>query len=157
MGDPLAPSMPWNFVDRATMRPAPAGDRSKIKPLFPDRIAEGKRFFDAHGYIPANHFFAIRGDVYNRYPWAAFNLYRGLLDAKEHAARQLKELIPTALIHGPDYLRQTQAAYGDDPFTYGVEANRPMLEFMIEMSYEQGFIKSKPQVKELFQPEFHPV
>ena len=157
MGDPLAPSMPWNFVDRGTMRPAAVGDRSKIRSLFPDRIAEGKRFFDAHGYIPANHFFAIRGDVYDRYPWVAFNLYRGLLDAKEFAARELKEVIPTALVHGPDYLRQTQALYGNDPYTYGVEANRPMLESMIEMSYEQGFIKSKPKAEELFQPEFHPV
>lgn len=157
MGDPLAPSMPWNFVDRATIRPRPVGDYSKLRPLFPDRIAEGRRFFEAHGYIPANHFFAIRGDLYERYPWIAFNLYRGLIDAKSNASNRLRDAIPSALIHGPDYLRQTIATYGEDPFPYGVEANRSMLEFMIEMSYEQGFIKRKPKLEELFEPEFLPV
>jgi 4,5-dihydroxyphthalate decarboxylase len=150
-------AMNWNFVDRATMRPPATGDASKVKPLFPDRMAEGKRFFEAHGFIPANHFFAVRGDVYDKFPWAAFNLYRGLIDAKTIAARDLNENIPSALIFGPEYLDQTRAIVGEDPYPYGMEANRPMLEFMIQMSHEQGFIKTKPKVEDLFKPEFHNV
>lgn len=150
-------AMEWNFVDRATMRPPATGDRTKIKPLFPDRIAEGKRFFEAHGYIPANHFFAIRGDVHEKYPWAAFNLYRALIDAKTVAQRDLPSAIPSGLIFGGDYLAQTRAIFGEDPFPYGMEANRPMLEFMIEMSHEQGFIQERPRLEDIFLPEFHAV
>ena len=64
-----------NIIDRSTtLRPLNA-DWSKVKPLFPDFIAEGTRFFETHGYIPANHCYAIRGDVHRRYPWLAFNLF----------------------------------------------------------------------------------
>ncbi|HEX9270814.1 MAG TPA: hypothetical protein VGA01_01230, partial [Candidatus Binatia bacterium] len=52
-----------NIVDRSTQIRARGGDWSKVKPLFPDNIEEGKRFFNKHGYIPANHAYAIRGDV----------------------------------------------------------------------------------------------
>jgi 4,5-dihydroxyphthalate decarboxylase len=153
---PVGP-MAWNFVDRGTLRPAAVGDRSKLRPLFPDRIAEARRFVDTHGYIPANHFFALRADVCERYPWVAFNLYRALIDAKTVAARDLRNSIPSALIFGDEYLAQTRAICGDDPFPYGVEANRPMLEFMTLMSHEQGLIKARPMVEELFPVEFRQV
>jgi 4,5-dihydroxyphthalate decarboxylase len=153
---PVGP-LAWNFVDRSTLRSPPAGDRSMLRPLFPDRIAEARRFVSAHGYLPANHFFALRGDVYERYPWAAFNLYRALIDAKTMASRDLRAAIPSALIFGDEYLAQTRAICGNDPFPYGVEVNRPMLEFMILMSHEQGFIKTRPKVEELFPAEFRHV
>lgn len=150
-------AMNWNFVDRATMRPPATGDASKVKPVFSDRIAECKRFFDAHGFVPANHFFAVSGEVYEQNPWVAFNLYRGLIDAKTVAARDLPGNIPSALLFGPEYLDMTRSIVGEDPYPYGMEANRPMLEFMTLMSYEQGFIKERPTVEELFKPEFHHV
>jgi 4,5-dihydroxyphthalate decarboxylase len=151
---PAVGPMAWNFVDRATRRPTPIGDRSKVKPLFPDRMAEAKRFVDKHGYIPANHCFAIRGDVHERYPWAAFNLYRALIDAKAVADRNLAGSIPSALFFGEEYLAQTRHICGDDPFPYGVEANRPMLEDLTSMAHEQGLIKVRPEIEELFLPEF---
>lgn len=157
--EPVGPwatgAMNWNFVDRGTMRPPAKGDRTKLKPLFPDKIAEGRRFYEAHGFIPANHFFAIKGELYRQYPWVAFNLYRGLIDAKLLAARDLREKIPSALLFGADYLSMTQSIVGDDPFPYGMEANRSMLEFMTLMSLEQGFIKERPSIESIFQPEFH--
>jgi 4,5-dihydroxyphthalate decarboxylase len=155
-GFPVGP-MSWNFVDRATMGRAPVGDQSKVRPVFPDRIAEGKRFMEKHGYLPANHCFAIRADIHEKYPWAAFNLYRGLIDAKTVAQRELAATIPSALIFGPEYLEQTRMICGDDPFPYGVEPNRPMLEFMTLMSYEQGLIKHRPALDDLFLGEFHGV
>ncbi|MBO0691520.1 MAG: hypothetical protein J2P58_01375 [Acidimicrobiaceae bacterium] len=150
-------AMNWNFVDRVTLRSAPKGDYTKIKPLFPDRIAEGQRFMRVHGFMPANHFFAVRQDVYDAHPWVAFNLYRGLIDAKTVATEKLASSIPSALVFGQEYLAQTRSILGEDPYTYGVEANRVMLEFMTQMSFEQGFIEKRPSVEELFVPEFHNV
>jgi 4,5-dihydroxyphthalate decarboxylase len=149
--------MNWNFVDRATLRPGPVGDRSKIRPLFPDRIAEARRFIDEHGFIPANHFFAIRGDIDRKYPWVAFNLYRALIDAKRTAAGRLAHSLPSGLIFGPEYLAQTAEIVGEDPYPFGLEANRPMLELMTQMSHEQGLIHRRPALEELFKDEFHHV
>jgi 4,5-dihydroxyphthalate decarboxylase len=153
---PVGP-LAWNFVDRSTLRPPPVGDRSKLRPLFPDRIAEGQRFVKAHGFIPANHFFAIRREIHDRYPWAAFNLYRALIDAKTISQRDLPKSIPSALIFGEEYLAKTKAIFGEDPFPYGVEANRPMLELMTLMSYEQGLIQTRPAIEDLFLSEFHQI
>lgn len=44
----------------------------------------------------------------------------------------------------------TQEILGNDPYPYGVKANRSMLETLIDFSHEQGLIKQKPEVEELF-------
>jgi 4,5-dihydroxyphthalate decarboxylase len=141
-----------NIIDRSTHLRGREGDWSKVKPLFPDRMAEGKRFFDKHGYIPANHAYAIRGDIYRQYPWLAFNLYKAFIASKEWFRDRLSESIPTALIFGPEYLKKTREIFGDDPFPYGIKANRKMLETMIDYSYEQGLIPQKFKIEELFAP-----
>lgn len=141
-----------NIIDRSTHLRGREGDWSKVKPLFPDRMAEAKRFFDKHGYIPANHAYAIRGDIYRQYPWLAFNLYKAFIAAKEWFRDRLSESIPTALIFGPEYLKKTREIFGDDPFPYGIKANRKMLETMIDYSHEQGLIPQKFKIEELFAP-----
>jgi 4,5-dihydroxyphthalate decarboxylase len=141
-----------NIVDRSTQIRAKGGDWSKVKPLFADRIAEGARFFKKHGYIPANHAYAIRGDINEKYPWVAFNLYKAFIAAKEHAQERLKESIPTGLVFRDEYYDKTREIFGADPFPYGVKANENMLQTIIDYSYEQGLTKKKLKIEELFAP-----
>jgi 4,5-dihydroxyphthalate decarboxylase len=141
-----------NLIDRSTHIRAREGDWSKVKPLFPDLVAEGTRFFKAHGYIPANHAYAIRGDVYRQYPWLAFNLYKGFLAAKEYCYERMSDSIHSGLIFGPQYLRRTKEIFGDDPYPYGVAANRPMLQTIIDFSHEQGLTKEKMKIEDMFAP-----
>lgn len=141
-----------NIIDRSTQIRARSGDWSKVKPLFPDRIAEGSRFFKQHGYIPANHAYVIRGDIYRKYPWLAFNLYKAFVAAKELAQDRLAPSIPSGLIFGPEYLAMTREIFGDDPYPYGVQANRSMLQTIIDYSYEQGLTKEKQKLEDLFAP-----
>jgi 4,5-dihydroxyphthalate decarboxylase len=141
-----------NIIDRSTHIRAGGGDWSKIQPLFPDPMAEGERFFKAHGYIPANHAYVIRGDVHRQYPWLAFNLYKAFAKAKEIAQEKLSESIPTGLIFGAEYLKTTRKIFGADPFPYGVAANREMLQTIIDYSHEQGLTPEKLKLEELFAP-----
>jgi len=141
-----------NIIDRSTRLRAQSADWSKVKPLFPDRISEGTRFFKAHGFIPANHAYVIRGDIYRKHPWLAFNLYKAFLAAKEMAQADLRYVIPSGLIFGPEYLAQTRGIFGDDPYPYGVDANRAMLQTIIDFSFEQGLTKEKQKLENLFAP-----
>ena len=141
-----------NMIDRSTHIRARGGDWSKVKPLFPDLIAEGTRFVKKHGYIPANHAYVIRGDVYRKHPWLALNLYKAFVEAKELAAETLAESIPSALVFGPQYLAKTREIVGDDPYPYGVQANRKMLQTTIDFSHEQGLTKEKQKLEDLFAP-----
>lgn len=145
---------PWtrapSVIDRSNRIPGSGGDWSKVKPLFSDRMAEGRRFFKKHGFIPINHAYIIRGDIHRKYPWVAFNLYAAFLKAKALAQEKLMERIPSALFFGREYLATTREIFGDDPFPYGVKANRPMLELLIDYSHEQGLTPAKMKVEELF-------
>ena len=151
--DAAAVAGPWaraaSVIDRSSRIPG-SGDWSKVKPLFPDRIAEGARFFQKYSFIPVNHAYIIRGDIHRKYPWVAFNLYTGFVKAKALAAEKLAERIPSALFFGREYLAMTREIFGDDPFPYGLKANRRMLETLISYSYEQGLTPKKMKAEELF-------
>jgi 4,5-dihydroxyphthalate decarboxylase len=151
--DAAAIAGPWtrapSVIDRSS-RISGAGDWSNIKLLFPDRMAEGRRFFNKWGFLPVNHAYTIRGDIYKKHPWVAFNLYTGFVKAKEYFNRKLLDSIPTALFFGREYLAMTQEMFGDDPYPYGVKANRRMLETLIDFSHEQGLTSQKMKVEELF-------
>jgi 4,5-dihydroxyphthalate decarboxylase len=139
-----------NIIDRSTQIRALDGDWSKVKKLFPDRIAEGERFFNKWSFVPANHGVAIRGDVYREHPWMAFNLYKAFLESKNVAREHLEDHMPSGLFFGPEYAAQTKKIFGDDFFPYGVKANQDMVQTAINFSHEQGFIKSKPRVEDIF-------
>jgi 4,5-dihydroxyphthalate decarboxylase len=141
-----------NIIDRSTHIRASGGDWSKVKPLFPDRMAEGARFVKKHGYVPANHAYAIRGDVDRQYPWLAFNLYKAFVSAKQLYQARLAERLLSGLFFGREYLAKTREILGEDPFPYGIKANRPMLETLIDYSHEQGLIPKKFKIEELFAP-----
>jgi 4,5-dihydroxyphthalate decarboxylase len=141
-----------SMIDRGAQRASSEGEWSKVKPLFPDPIAEGTRYFKEHGFIPVNHTYAIRGDIHKQYPWLAFNLYTAFLKGKAIGMQRLAEELPTSLVWGREYLRKTRAALADDAFPYGIAGNRTMLETLIDYSFEQGLTKKKLAVEELFAP-----
>ena len=152
--DAAAINSPWknmpNVIGRSHRIPGADGDWSKVKLLFQDRMAEGARFFKKWGFLPVNHAYTIRGDVYKKYPWVGFNLYTGFVKAKEYFNGKLVDSIPTGLFFGREYLAMTQEMFGNDPYPYGVKANRKMLEMLIDFSHEQGLTFKKMKVEELF-------
>ena len=127
---------PWlraaNQLDRSNRNVA---DWSKVKPLFADPIAEMTRFVKKHGFVTPNHTYIIRGDIHRKHPWVALNLYHAFTKAKALAQEKLA---------------MTRKIVGDDPFAYGVAANRPMLERRIDYSAEQGLIAAKLKIEDLF-------
>jgi len=143
---------PWVLQANALDRSSRIGgdDWSKIRPLIPDRMAEGARFYRKHGFLPVNHAYIIRGDIHRQFPWLAAKLHDGFVRAKALANEKLTEQIPAALIFGPEYLAQTRELIGDDPFPFGVKANRAMLDMITGFSHEQGLTPRQMKVEELF-------
>jgi 4,5-dihydroxyphthalate decarboxylase len=152
--DAAAINSPWknmpNVIGRSHRIAGADGDWSKVKTLFADRLAEGKRFFQKWGFLPVNHAYTIRGDVLRKYPWVAFNLYSAFVKAKAEFNAKLLDSIPSGLFFGKEYLAMTEDIFGKDPYPYGVKANRKMLETLIDFSQEQGLITKKPTIDDLF-------
>lgn len=140
-----------NVIERS-QRDADAVDWSEIAPVFGDGITEGRRFFNAHGFIPINHTYVIRGELHRRHPWVALNLYKAFLEAKRTVEADLLEQVPLSLIFRWEFLSQVSSYFGNDPFPYGLGANRSTIEQMVQFSHEQGLIPEPMAVDELFAP-----
>lgn len=138
------------LVGRISQTSAGKESASKVQRMFPDIIAEGKRFFDQHGYIPANHTYVIRGEVLRKYAWVSVNLYHAFQEAKALVQQSLPERIASGLIFGAEYLTRTREMFGEDPFSYGVAPNRAMLETVVQFAQEQGLINERPAIEQLF-------
>jgi 4,5-dihydroxyphthalate decarboxylase len=141
-----------NIIERS-QRLRAEGDWSQVVPAFGDGIAEGRRYFAAHGYIPINHAYVIKGELARRHPWVALNLFKAFLEAKKVAERYLFESIPLSLVFRWEYLAQVREVFGPDPFPYGLARNRGVLGEMIGFSHEQGLIPAPMPVDDLFAPD----
>jgi len=49
-------------------------------------------------------------------------------------------------------LEEVQRIFGDDPWPYGVEANRPTLQALVQYMAEQAIIAAPVAVDDLFVP-----
>jgi len=148
----LAHELDAALVGRISQAPSGKGSKDAVRLMFPDVIAEGKRFFDQHGYIPANHTYIIRGDLVRKHPTLAANLYHAFQESKNIVQKSLPQNIPSGLVFGAEYLARSRELFGDDPFSYGIGPNRKMLETVVQFSQEQGFIRDTPTVEQLFAP-----
>jgi 4,5-dihydroxyphthalate decarboxylase len=139
-----------NVIERS-QRFRGGGERATV-PVFGDGIAEGRRFFDTHGFIPINHTYVIKGELFRRHPWVALNLYKAFLAAKALAERDPLEEIPLGLVFRWEFYRQVREWFGPDPFPYGIRANRPVLERLVRHSHEQGLTPAPIAMEDLFAP-----
>src|SRR5258708_15797005 len=67
-----------NLVDRST---ADLWNHPEVKPLFPDPLAEGIRYYRKTGIFPINHGMVIRRDMLAKHPLCVANLYKTLMHA----------------------------------------------------------------------------
>lgn len=123
-----------------------------LRPLFADAIAEGKRFYNAHGYIPANHMYMVRGSLAREHPALVANLYRAFHESKTLAQQSLPRETPRGLLFGNEQLARTCESFVGDPFSYGSGSNRKMLETVVQLCQEQGLVRNKPSIEQLFVP-----
>jgi len=123
----------------------------RVRTLFPNPIAEGVRYYQKTGFFPINHGFIVRRSLYERHPWIAINLYKAFLAAKEQVRARAREL-------ADPYLRlgllpaEASAGFAVDPYPYGVQANRRLLETVASYSHEQGLTPRVVALEEVFAP-----
>jgi 4,5-dihydroxyphthalate decarboxylase len=84
----------------------------------------------------------------------AKSLYDAFEASKQLALERMKHLgaLRYMLPWMQEELDEIDDVFGDDPWPYGVEANRPTLETLVQYLAEQHIIKSPIQVERLFVP-----
>lgn len=129
----------------------------KVRRLFPDWEAVERGYYRRTRLFPVMHTVVIRREIYEREPWVATSLYKAFEHAKAVCYEwltdegALKCSLPWFL---PKIVEQWRF-FGCDPYAYGVEPNRRLLETVTRYSFEQGLTHRKLSVEEIFAPEMY--
>jgi 4,5-dihydroxyphthalate decarboxylase len=131
-----------------------AGD-PRIRRLFADYRAVELAYARKTGIFPIMHVVAMRREVYERDRWLAMNLFKAFDQARrrslERAAEIAASFFPLPWI--ADELRIARELFGNDPWPYGVDANRATLEAFLLYAFEQGVCRRRLRSEALFPPE----
>jgi len=124
--------------------------------LFPDSKAEEIKYYKKTGIFPPMHCVVIRRDVYEANRWIAQSLFKAFQEAKKYVELDylfdghLKSSLPFL----PQIVEETKEVFGtNDPWAYGVQANKHTIETLVQYSHEHGLIKRRYALEELFAPE----
>ena len=125
-----------------------------VRRLFPNYMELEKDYYRRTKIYPIMHTVVIRREIYDRDPWVALSLYKGFVRAKEYSIRLLLETgSPKASFAWlQPMIEQEQAIIGKDWYPYGIEANRPTIEALLQYTMEHGLSDRRLTVEELFTP-----
>jgi 4,5-dihydroxyphthalate decarboxylase len=115
---------------------------SPVVRLLPDFRAREAEYFERTRIFPIMHTVVVKRDVYERNPWIALSLFKAFWDAKEAGLERLRWLaaLYVALPQLPAYLDESASLFGPDPFAYGFEENRHVLEKFGQLLVDDGLI-----------------
>ncbi len=98
------------------------------------------------------HTVVIKNSILEKHPWVAMSLVQAFQRAKEICYARNSDPRSFALVWVQDLIREQQEIFGADPWPYNLAENRKALEAVIRYEHEQGMIKKKPNVEDLFFP-----
>ena len=126
-----------------------------VERLFRNHREVETDYFARTGIFPIMHTLVIKREIYERHPWVAVSLYRAFEQAKEAAKQRFHWWgpLPFMLPWFEHHLEETEAVMGSDPFAYGFEENRHIIETFLGYELEQGMISKPVAPEELFAPE----
>jgi 4,5-dihydroxyphthalate decarboxylase len=135
-------------------RPAAFDSEHNVVRLFPDYRAREKDFYRRTGFHPIMHTLVIREDLFRENPWVPESLFKACRESKAWAMRQMRfsgaqrSMLPWLY----DEIAEMDDLMGPDPWPYGLEANRKILQAFQSYLVEQHFLAAAKPVEELFTP-----
>lgn len=126
----------------------------KIRQLFPNLRAAEQAYYEKTRVFPIMHAVAIRTDLiaaWPELPKAVFEMYS---KAKQIAYDSLASTtaLRVTLPWVTQELDDTRRLMGKNYWSYGVAANRKELELALRYAHEQGLVKRRGKIEELFHP-----
>ena len=132
------------------IEPYDKGDPNVAR-LFDDYKGEEERYFKKTGIFPIMHVMGIKRDIVERYPWIPVNLYKAFEKAKTIGMKRMFNPRIAPLAWYRHALEEQRKLLGEDPWEYGLsDANRHNLDTLVGYSHEQGMLKRRWPLDELF-------
>jgi len=138
----------------AALFPSLLNGVTEAKRLFENYKDVEQAYFKKTRIFPIMHTVAMREELWKEQPWIAVSLLKAFQQAKEIAYEKLVDLnaYKISLIWMRDRVSEQRAMVGNDPWAYGFEKNRHVLETIAGYLHEQGLISKPLNVETAFAP-----
>ena len=123
----------------------------KVALLFPNPKEAEIDYYKKSGIFPIMHTVVIKNEILEQNPWVAVSILQAFQQAKEVCYQHMKDPRNFALVWVKELMKEQEMIFGD-PWPYNLEDNRKALEAAVRYEYEQGMIKKRPKIEELFFP-----
>lgn len=126
----------------------------RVERLFPDYREEEKAYYRKTGIFPIMHTLVVDEALYREHPWVAESMFKAFSQAKEWCLERMRfsgtmrYTLPWLFAD----IDEMSEVFGDDPWAYGLEPNRPALEALIQYLHDQKFLANKVAVEDMFLP-----
>jgi 4,5-dihydroxyphthalate decarboxylase len=122
--------------------------------LWSDPVAAASEWYGRHRMFPIMHLLGVRKDVAEKHRYLPGALVKAFEEAKEEALRRLSNTAATkvTLPFVEERLQHARQLMGEDFWSYGLEANRHVLEAFLTAHHEQGLSARRLAPEELFHP-----
>lgn len=111
-----------------------------------------KDYFSRTGIFPINHAIVIRENLVRENSHLPQRLFDVWTAAKRLALDDDKDPTYSNFVWVRDLWEEERALLGADPWRYGVSANEKVIETLIRYAVEQGIIRAKVDIADLFCP-----
>ncbi len=132
-----------------TLPSARAGS-PKVGLLFPDTKAAEIDYYRKSGIFPIMHTVVVKNAILEKHPWVAMSVVQAFERAKQLCYERMRDPRNLQLAWVREAMEEQQSVLGKDAWPYGLEPNRKALETVVRHMYDQGMIRKKPAVEELF-------
>lgn len=131
---------------------------ARVRRLFPDTLAEERKYFTKTGLFPIMHVIGIRKTLLAENPELAVQAFDAFVRARRVAMDEMKTTATASALrlHLPWVQAEwetTRALMGSEYWPYGVVENSKDLDAMCRYSVEQYLAPRRLEIEELFVPE----
>jgi len=125
--------------------------------LFDDPIAAAKAYYARTRIFPIMHIVGIKRALAEQHPWLPAAVLKAFTLAKDAALKHLSDTAATkvTLPFVEEQLGAARALMGQDFWSYGLAANRHVLDAFLSHHHEQGLSPRRVSADELFHPSTH--
>ena len=133
-------------------RPNTFGVSPYVQRLFPDYRQVEQEYYRKTGLFPIMHTVVLKEELHREHPWVAGSLYRAMQESKDWVMTRMRNtgtlrfMLPWMF----EDLEEMDRVFEGDPWVYGLEPNRNILNVLMGYLVEQGLMERAVPLEELF-------
>jgi len=122
----------------------------KVKRLFPDYLKEDAKLYRDTGIFTPVHIIVMSKKLDREHPEIAGKFYAAFEQAKKMAYEDiLSERAGFSVVYLRERVKEQFVKWGD-PWKYGIQANKAIIDALVRDNREQGMIRSQLPYNEIF-------